>query len=72
MVIYKQKVIPKVKFPPGIFVHVHENGWIDEEGIALWLKNVWDKHEKSEKSQSLLVWDMFRLLKPRAIKKGLQ
>ena len=47
----------KVKFFPGIFVHIHENDCLDEEGIAL--KNVWDKCKKSRKFCSLLVWEMF-------------
>ena len=34
MVIFKWKPMPKVKFPPGIFVHVNENGWMDKEGIT--------------------------------------
>ena len=72
MVIFKRKTMPKVKFPPGIFVHVHENGWMDEEGIALWLKNVWNKRAKTEKSRSLLVWDMFGPHKSEATKKRLQ
>ena len=44
----------KAKFPPG---------------IALWLKNDWNKREKFRKSSSLLVWDMFKLHKSEATKK---
>lgn len=59
MVIFKRKTLPKIKFPDGIFVHVHENGWMDEEGVRLWLNNIWDKRPDNQE-RSLLVWDMFR------------
>ena len=43
MVIFKRKLIPKgEKFPPGVVIHCHPKGWMDEEGIILWLKKVWD------------------------------
>ena len=40
MVIFKRKTMPKVKFPPGVVVHVHPKGWMDEEGVLLWLNKV--------------------------------
>ncbi|KAH1173359.1 hypothetical protein KIL84_017881 [Mauremys mutica] len=41
MIIFKRKTMPKIKFPVGVFVHVNEKGWMDEEGVKLWLDNVW-------------------------------
>ncbi len=43
MVIFKQKTKPKMNFPSGVFVLVHEQGWMDENGIKLWLENVWNR-----------------------------
>lgn len=60
MVIFKRKLMPKIKFPPGIIVHVQENGWMDENGVKKWLNEVWDKRPQNFNNWSLLVWDMFR------------
>ncbi|KAG7175313.1 Pogo transposable element-like 10, partial [Homarus americanus] len=61
MIIFKQKTMPKVKFPAGVYVHVHENGWMDEEGVRLWLEHIWSRSPGGlRKKRSLLVWDMFR------------
>ena len=38
MVIFKRKDIPKgEKKPPGVLVHCHPKGWMDNEEIVLWL-----------------------------------
>ena len=29
-VVFKQKTLPKERFPPGIIVFVQQNGWVDE------------------------------------------
>ncbi|KAJ1086507.1 hypothetical protein NDU88_004529 [Pleurodeles waltl] len=61
MIIFKRKTMPKLKFPVGCFVHVHEKGWMDEEGVKLWLDNVWSRRPGGLiQKRSLLVWDMFR------------
>lgn len=61
MVIFKRKTMPKCNFPKDIFIHVHEKGWMDENGVKLWIKNVWQKRPGALKNpESLLVWDMFR------------
>lgn len=61
MVIFKRKTMPKIKFPAGVFVHVHQNGWMDQAGVKLWIDNVWNKRNGGlRKEHSLLVWDMFR------------
>lgn len=61
MIIFKRKTMPKLKFPAGCFVHVREKGWMDEEGVKLWLDNVWSRRPGGLlQKRSLLVWDIFR------------
>jgi len=61
MVIFKRKTMPKVSFPKGVFVHVNAKGWMDEEGIKLWIQNVWNRRPNAFRNlRSLLVWDMFK------------
>ncbi|GFS57486.1 pogo transposable element with KRAB domain [Trichonephila clavipes] len=61
MVIFKRKTVPKSNFPKDVFIHVHEKGWMDENGVKLWIKNIWQRRLGALRNpQSLLVWDMFR------------
>lgn len=61
MVIFKRKTIPKgVKFPPGVVIHCHPKGWMDEKGIILWLNKVWITRPGALLKKSMLVWDQFR------------
>ena len=61
MVIFKRKTKPKITFPPGIFVHFHAKGWMDEDGVKLWIDNIWNRRPGSMRNEhNLLVWDMFR------------
>ena len=61
MVIFKRKTMPKESFPPGVVVHVHEKGWMDEGGMLLWLEKCWGRRPGGSTSpRSLLVWDQFR------------
>ena len=41
MVIFKRKTMPKDPVPPGLVVHVHPKGWMDENGMYVWLQKVW-------------------------------
>ena len=61
MVIFKRKLIPKgEKFLPGVVINCHPKGWMDEEGIILWLKKVWDTRPGALlKKKSMLLWDQF-------------
>ena len=61
MVIFKRKAIPeREKMPPGVLVHCQSKGWMDEDGILLWLYKVWDTRPGALlKKKSLLVWDQF-------------
>jgi hypothetical protein len=61
VVIFKRKTMPTIKFPAGVFVHIHEKAWMDEEGIKyglIWLQS--RQPAGLRKHCSLLVWDMFR------------
>lgn len=60
MVIFKRKTMPKEKFPIGVLVHVQEKGWMDEAGVNLWVREIWDKRPAAFNKRSLLVWDSFR------------
>jgi len=53
MVIFKQKTIPKIQFPQGVFVHVHEKGWMDQNGVKLWLDIVWMRLTQRKELASL-------------------
>jgi len=39
--IFKRKTLSKNVIPHGIYVHVHSKGWMDGEGMKLWLEKVW-------------------------------
>ena len=56
MVIFKCKTIPKGNFPTNMVLHVHPKGWMDEEGIKLWICKVWAARPGGlGQKQSLLV-----------------
>ncbi|GFX10941.1 pogo transposable element with KRAB domain [Trichonephila clavipes] len=58
---FNRKIVAKSNFPKGVFIHVHEKGWMDENGVKLWIKNIWQRRPEAVRNpQSLLVWDMFR------------
>jgi len=40
LLIFKRKTLPKDEIPHGIFVHVCYKGWMDGEGMKLWLEKV--------------------------------
>jgi len=61
LLIFKRKTLPKDVIPHGICVHVHSKGWMDGEGMKLWLEKVWSKHPGGLlKEASLLVCDQFK------------
>jgi len=43
LLIFKRKTLPKDVIPYGIYVLVHSKGWVDGEGMKLWLEKVWSK-----------------------------
>ena len=61
LLIFKRKTLPKDVIPHGIYVHVHSKGWMDGEGMKLWLEKVWSKHPGGLlKKPSLWVCDLFK------------
>jgi hypothetical protein len=53
--------LPKDKIPQGKVLHVQEEGWMDENGMKLWLQKVWAKRPGGLlKKPSLLVCDQFK------------
>ncbi|XP_069593726.1 bromodomain testis-specific protein [Ranitomeya imitator] len=61
MLIFKRKNMPKEAIPRGVVVHVHEKGWMDENGMRLWVDKVWSKRPGGLlKKTALLVLDQFR------------
>ena len=61
MLIFKRKTMPKEPIPPGVLIHVHDKGWMDEQGMLLWIKKVLEcrpGHLLNKKSS--LVFDMFK------------
>ena len=56
LLIFKRKMLPKDVIPHGIYIHVHSKGWMDGEGMKLWLEKVWSKRPGGLlKKPSLLV-----------------
>ncbi|CAI5770390.1 pogo transposable element with KRAB domain [Podarcis lilfordi] len=61
MLIFKRKTFPKEVIPRGVVVHVHEKGWMDENGMRVWVEKVWSKRPGGLlKKPALLVLDQFR------------
>jgi len=61
LLIFNRKTLPKDVIPHGIYVHVHSTGWMDGEGMKLWLDKVWSKRPGGLlKKPSLLVCDQFK------------
>jgi hypothetical protein len=61
LIILKRKTVPKDKIPQGIVLHVQEKGWMDENGMKLWLEKVWAKRPGGLlKKPSLLVCGQFK------------
>ena len=59
MVIFKRKTTPK-EGCQGIVVHIHPKGWMDTEGMLIWLQKMWAHRPGGMSEKSLLVWDSFR------------
>ena len=41
MVIFKRKTLPKEKFPAGVILKANPKGWMDEEKMSEWLREVY-------------------------------
>uniref|UniRef100_A0A669DWZ2 HTH CENPB-type domain-containing protein n=1 Tax=Oreochromis niloticus TaxID=8128 RepID=A0A669DWZ2_ORENI len=62
MVIFKRKTLPKEKFPAGIIIKANEKGWMDEEMMKEWLREVYVRRPGGffHASPSLLICDSMR------------
>uniref|UniRef100_A0A3P8P7R4 HTH CENPB-type domain-containing protein n=1 Tax=Astatotilapia calliptera TaxID=8154 RepID=A0A3P8P7R4_ASTCA len=62
MVIFKRKTLPKEKFPAGIIIKANEKGWMDEEMMKEWLREVYERRLGGffHASPSLLICDSMR------------
>ena len=62
MVIFKRRTLPKEKFPAGVIVKANPQGWMDEEMMSDWLREVYVKRPDGffRKSPSLLIYDSMR------------
>ena len=40
MLIFKRKNMPKEAIPRGVIVHVHDKGWMDENGMKIQIEKV--------------------------------
>ncbi|KAM7287750.1 hypothetical protein ISCGN_031441 [Ixodes scapularis] len=59
--IFKRKTIPAEEFPSGVIVRAQEKGWMNDELVVDWLKNVWKNRPGGMLvKKSLLVLDSFR------------
>jgi len=73
MIIFKQETMPKEKFPPGVVIHCHPKGWMDEDGLKLWIQKVWGTRPGALlRKRSLLIWDSFRVHLVESVKKALR
>ncbi|KAM9316104.1 serotransferrin-B-like [Gastrophryne carolinensis] len=53
--------MPKKVIPPRVVVAIHEKGWMDENGMRVWIEKVWSKRPGGLlKKPALLVLDQFR------------
>ena len=43
LLIFKRKTLPKNVIPHGIYIHIHFKGWMNGDGMKLWLEKVRSK-----------------------------
>jgi len=59
IIIFKLKNIPRGNFPPEVIIRANQMGWMKENEMLNWIKNIWAKRERFSNPQSLLVLDSF-------------
>jgi hypothetical protein len=60
-VILRRKNLPKEKLPTGIIFKYNEKGWMMEELMVEWLKEVWHRRPGAlAKKRGMLVLDAFK------------
>ncbi|XP_029974633.1 uncharacterized protein LOC115408167 [Salarias fasciatus] len=70
MVIFQRKTLPKERFPAGVIVKANPKGWMDEEKMSEWLREVYVKRPDgfAPTSPSLLICDSMRAHLTEAVK----
>ena len=54
----------------GVIVHVHDKGWMDKNGMKIWIEKVWSRRPAGLlRKPALLVLDQFRAHITEAAKK---
>ena len=43
VLISKRKNMPNEAVPRGVIVCVHDKGWMDKNGMKIWIEKVWSK-----------------------------
>ena len=71
MLISKRKNMPNEAIPRGVIAHVHDKGWMDENGMKIRIEKVWSKRPGGLlEKPALLLLDQFRARITEATKKG--
>ncbi|XP_013880698.1 uncharacterized protein LOC106529748 [Austrofundulus limnaeus] len=62
MVIFKRKTLPKENFPAGVVIKANSKGWMDEEKMSEWLREIYVKRPGGffHTAPSLLIYDSMR------------
>jgi DDE superfamily endonuclease len=69
VIIFKLKKIPREEFPEGVVIRANPEGWMNEEEMVWWVKNIWTKRlRRGSNPKSLLVLDSFTAHKTNAVK----
>ncbi|KAG5831790.1 hypothetical protein ANANG_G00282950 [Anguilla anguilla] len=70
MVIFKRKTLPKEKFPAGVIIRANPKGWMDEENMREWLREIYVNRPDGffHKYPSLLICDSMRAHLTDAVK----
>ena len=67
----KRKNMPNEAILRGVIVHVHDKGWMDKNGMKIWIEKVWSRRPAGLlRKPALLVLDQFRAHITEATKKG--
>ena len=73
MIIFKRKTMPREDIPSEILVHVHDKGWMYENGMKLWIQRVWETRPGGLlKKNACLDYDSLKYHFMESIKKKLK
>ena len=72
LLVFKRKTLPKGQFPSGVVIHNYRKGWMDEEGIKIWIEKLWNSRPGGMLKKSLLVWDSFKAHLVDSVKRKLK